>query len=158
MKARLPTLLLALAGVALLAFWPRPEEADVVGAKARRAAVRAPAIQAPASAPAKATAGPAVRFADLDGDLFPAQTWRPPPPGPKPVKPPPPAPPEFFFGYFGRWLEGGKEVYFLKQGDQVMRVRVGEVVAGAWRLDRVEADGLVFTYLPLNMAKTLRTK
>ncbi|MDD4880268.1 MAG: hypothetical protein PHX10_01715, partial [Gallionellaceae bacterium] len=113
-----------------------------------------------AGTPATATA-PAARFASLAGNLFPNQTWQPPPPKAKPVvapPPPPPAPPGFPFAYSGRWLEGGDERVFLSQGETLLRAGVGDVVAGQWRLDKLEEGSLVFTYLPLDMQKTLRTK
>lgn len=150
MKARAILLALALLAALLLAFWPQPdEEYAVVGAAAR----------------SRPPAGPAagVRFVPLAGDLFPAQTWRPAPPRPRPIAAPapqpepPPAPPDFPFDYAGRWTEGSGEVIFLEHGDRLFGVRPGDVVAGAWRLDRMEAAGLVFTYLPLDMEKILRT-
>jgi hypothetical protein len=159
MNGRSLVLILALAVTALLAFWPMPEDEAGLVDPVRKSHPAAARSGGAAAAPAKAE--PVVRFAVLDGDLFPSQTWRPPPPKAKPVKPlppPPPEPPEFFFSYFGRWVEAGKEVIFLKQGERLMRTAVGEVVAGQWRLDQVGPGGLVFTYLPLNMQKTLRTQ
>lgn len=158
-------LLLAAALVATLALavWP-PGEAGVRAAGPVTQARATSAVGATA-APAEASAKPAAsepRFPKLGGNLFPSQTWRPPPPPPpkvKPVPPPPPPPPEpppFPFAYFGRWAEPDKEVVFLKRGEQLMRVKAGDVINGAWRLDRVDRGGLVFTYLPLNMQKTMR--
>jgi hypothetical protein len=162
MNKRVVLLIVALIVTVLLAFWPQPEEQSRVVEPKHRVQSSAAKLSHPTTpSTAQKQVEPPVRFAELDGDLFPSQTWRPPPPKPRPVKPlppPPPAPPDFFFSYFGRWLEGGKEVIFLKQDDQVMRTHIGDVVAGQWRLDQVEAGDLVFTYLPLNMQKTLRTQ
>ncbi|MFA5082770.1 MAG: hypothetical protein WC474_09515 [Hydrogenophilaceae bacterium] len=159
MSARRIVLVLALLAALLLAFWPQPKEAGVVE-PAHRAARSGAAVSTGGPRPAVASA-PVARFASLTGDLFPSQTWQPPPPKARPIvapPPPPPAPPGFPFAYSGRWLEGGEERVFLSQGETLLRVKSGDVVAGQWRLDKLEEGSLVFTYLPLDMQKTLRTK
>ncbi|MDD5391046.1 MAG: hypothetical protein PHD37_17045 [Gallionellaceae bacterium] len=154
MKPRHLLLALALAATLVAAFWPRPQEAEVVGAvaKARTTQARvAPAADAhdPQHAP---------QLGAMRADLFPAQTWQPPPPPPAKrveLPPPPPMAPPLPFQYLGRWKEGGKDVIFLDQGSRVLQARVGDTLAG-WHLDQVGDDALVFTWIALNMQQTLR--
>lgn len=156
MNVRQIVLVLALLAVLVLAFWPQPEETGVIEPVRRAGAPASHAV--PAAGPTQ-TVG--VRFATSTGNLFPTQTWRPPPAKIKPaapLPPPPPAPPEFPFSYSGHWLEDGVDRVFLSQGENLVRAKVGDVVAGNWRLDKMEEGSLVFTYLPLDMQKNLRTK
>lgn len=86
-------------------------------------------------------------------DLFQPRSWNPPPPPPpaqdKPLAPPLP------FAYLGKKHDAdGWEVY-LAQGDQTVIARGGAVIAGAYRIDRIEPPSLVMTYLPLNQAQSL---
>lgn len=113
-----------------------------------------------------AAASPPPRFPIGGADLFPAQSWLPPPP-PAPPKveapPPPPQAPELPFKFVGRWAEaeakdGGNsavESVFLTQGEQVVILQVGQTRA-SWRLDSIDAQGLHFTYLPLQQQRQLR--
>ncbi len=105
-----------------------------------------------------APAEPAVRFAASGPDLFPPQSWKPPP-APMPVvaapPPPPPQAPPVPFKYLGRWDAGEGESIFLAQGDRVLAIRVGQSVA-QWQLDSVDASGMNFTYLPLQQQRQLR--
>ena len=88
-------------------------------------------------------------------DVFPAKSWYVPPPPPKPVPPPPPAPPPLPFIYMGKLLEGDKLTIFLTKQDRHYAVKAGETLDGAYRIDSVTAQQVVFTYLPLNMQQTL---
>lgn len=150
-----------LAATVLLAFWPQPDDqVEVVGVAARQDGASRANPEAGRETEKTMTTGGHARFPVLKRDLFPAQTWRRPVAAVKKPEsvapPPPPAPPEFPFTYSGRWASGGKEVVFLGREDDLTRVASGEVVAGQWRLDKIEPHGLMFTYLPLNMTKTLR--
>lgn len=151
MKPRRMMLALALVATLAAAFWPRPREAEVVGAVAR--VPKAPLAGHDARDPL-----PASRLGAMRADLFPAQSWQPPPPpqSKREVMPPadltaPPLP----FEYLGRWREDDKEVVFLAQGSRVLQARVGDVLAG-WRLDRASDDAIAFTWIALNMQQTLR--
>ena len=88
-------------------------------------------------------------------DIFPAKSWYVPPPPPKPVPPSPPAPPPLPFNYMGKLLEDGKWTVFLTQQDQNYAVKAGDTLDGTYRVDQVEAQRVVFTYLPLKMQQTL---
>jgi hypothetical protein len=165
MNARQRWLALALAVTVIVAFWPERgddvDEGEVVQAeKPRQPAVAKAAKPAGPGLPGPKAPEGLERFAaKADGDLFPSQTWVPPPPPPpkvKPLPPPPPSPPPLPFSYLGHWAEAGQETFFLAQGDRVDQVRQGDVIAGSWRLDEVSPSQLVFTYLPLDMTRTLR--
>lgn len=157
MKPRQAILVLVLIATLAAAFWPADEpEFSAVVEPARRAA---PAVAAAPAVPVAAPAPAAPRFGPtMAADLFPAQTWAPPPPPPvPPPPPPPPAPPPLPYKYLGRWIEAGRETVFLATGNAVVGVHGGETLAGGWRLDEVARGRLVFTYLPLNLQRTLGT-
>lgn len=95
------------------------------------------------------------RFPKGGSNLFPAQSFRPPPvPVVLPPPPPPQAPP-VPFRYLGRWLEGGVDHVFLAEGDQVRVVRRGDRL-GPWRVDDLRTDSMTLTYMPLDQQRTLR--
>lgn len=128
----------------------------VVEAAPRKAA---PVSGAPMSPPpGKAVAAVAARFAAGGPDLFPLQSWKPQPaPAPVVVAPPPPPPqaPPVPFKYVGRWDADDGATLFLAQGEQVVTLRVGQALA-QWRLDSINANGMNFTYLPLQQQRQLR--
>jgi hypothetical protein len=169
MNTRQRWLALALVVTVVAAFWPAQEDdvGDIEVIKAGRSGSPRPAPTATPDSRAGKGASPAVmaepaaRFvAAKAGNLFPRQTWAPPPPPPPPppVMPPPPAPtpPPLPYSYLGHWTEAGKITFFLAQGDQVHQISKGAVLAGVWRLDSVSTNRLDFTYLPLDMTRTLR--
>lgn len=88
-------------------------------------------------------------------DVFKAKSWYVPPPPPKPVPPPPPAPPPLPFKYMGKLLDGGNLTVFITKQDRNYAVKAGDTIEGAYRVDSVEAQRVLFTYLPLNMQQTL---
>jgi hypothetical protein len=122
----------------------------------RPAAVGKSAPAAPASEAGK----PAVAARAFDtGNLFPVQSWRPPPPPPPPPTPPGPPPepvaPPLPFKLLGSWQEGGVTTYFLADGSQEYSLSKGQS-AGPWRLDEAAPGRLTFTYTPLNKTQTMR--
>ncbi len=159
MNTRQRWLAVALVAVLVASFWPASEDTVEVVERSR------PSPDVPAATP-KATepgaaarpTGPvasAERLPRMKADLFPRQTWVPPP---KPVvrpPPPPPSPPPLPFKYLGRWVEDGRLTVFLMQGEQPIPVKQGEVLSGNWRVDEITARSVVFTYLPLDMQSTL---
>ncbi len=165
MNARRVVLLTALAATLAAVWWveqraAQEDEFDVV-TSVRRAAPPTGATQTPVAP--QAVAGSAgltpereARFQALGPDLFPIHSWQPPPPPPpEPPPPPPPTAPPLPFQFLGRWQDGGEEVYFLAQGQQMLSLKQGDTV-GSWRLNETAPDRLVFTYLPLNERRTLR--
>lgn len=55
----------------------------------------------------------------------------------------------------GRYVEGGKAVYFLQVGERNVVARVGDKVGDDYHLDSDGPKGLTFTYLPLNQQQVL---
>ncbi|MBT0962721.1 hypothetical protein [Denitromonas iodatirespirans] len=115
------------------------------------------------AAPARASRAPAqgVDLAPLAAarpafaDTAPPVFGVPPPPPPSarraadaaPVRPRAPAMP---FSYVGALTEAdGQRTVFLLDGDRLVTARVGEVIAGRYRLDTIDEHGLSLTYLPL---------
>ena len=85
----------------------------------------------------------------IASDLFPPQTWVPPP------APSQSAAPALPFGFGGRYVEAGRIVVFLTEGERMHSMRVGETINGNYRLDAIEAQMLHLTYLPLNIRQSL---
>lgn len=162
MNPRQATLLVLLAATLAAVWWVGQEEDDM-GDQPEVAAVDRHAPK-PAAVSSKLATTPVVK-ADEDSrfpaggpDLFPGTSWRPPPP-PAPVvaapPPPPPMAPPLPFKYVGRWADERGETVFLDQGNRVVDARVGQRL-DQWRLDRIGADDLGFTYLPLDQQRQLR--
>lgn len=177
MQPRHIVLALLLAGTLAASFWPREEggNEDVVEAVVRPQPQSSSPSHARQQPPAPLTpvslAQPDVQVAGNEGgaprfamgemvDLFPAQSFRPPP---KPVRPapvlppPPPMAPPVPFTFVGAWTENGRETVFLERGSQLITTHAGETLPGGWRLDAVSPEGLTFTYVSLNQQRTLRT-
>ena len=157
MRPRHLLLAAALLATSLLAWRAVDEDGTEIVEPVRRAR------PAPVAAPAltvdrPGTARPAFR-AEVDADLFPAQSFRPPPPPPpKAPPPPPPMAPPLPYQFIGQWTENGLDTVFLGQGDRVFAVRKGARLDGGWHLDELRPGSLLFTYVPLNQQKTLRTE
>lgn len=159
MMTRQRWLAAALVATLAAAFWPADEDTieGVVRSEPRRAQPAAVSRPVAAEAPAQ-TVAPVVsaeRLPLMQADLFPRQTWVPPPKPIIPPPPPPPAPPPLPFKYLGRWVDDGRLTVFLVQGDQPIPVESGQVLPGNWRVDEITARSVVFTYLPLDMQSTL---
>ena len=88
-------------------------------------------------------------------DIFKAKSWFVPPPPPKPVPPPPPAAPPLPFKYMGKLVEEGKLTVFISNQERNYAVKTGDTIDGAYRVDSVDPQRVLFTYLPLNMQQTL---
>lgn len=158
MNMRQRWLAAALVAALVAAFWPAGEESVVEGT--RNAPLRELPAAAPQAGPGEAPVRPsgpvsAERLPRMQANLFPRQTWVPPPKPIIPPPPPPPAPPPLPFKYLGRWVEDGQSTVFLVQGEQPIPVKPGQVLAGNWRVDEITARSVVFTYLPLDMQSTL---
>lgn len=99
-------------------------------------------------------------------DLFPAQTWAPPPP-PATVDPAPPRPPPLPFTVSAQWryenqakivvLRGNGSQYTLCNRCSVPgRIVPGKMLDAHYRLDKLTDTTVVLTYMPLKHASTLR--
>lgn len=98
------------------------------------------------------------------GDPFAVLSWLPPPPPPppppapapppKPVEPVAPPLPFVFVGMLERGAE--KSEAFLAKGETLFVVSVGDKLEGnTYRVDALNANELILTYLPLNTPQTL---
>jgi hypothetical protein len=87
------------------------------------------------------------------GDLFGPRSWQPPRAAPKPLPPPPPPPPPqappLPFAYMGRWIENGATIVYLQRQNQNYVVRQGDTLDGVYRVESIDDNAMVLTYLPL---------
>ena len=74
-----------------------------------------------------------------------------------PAAPPPPAPsaPSLPFTFLGRMVDSDSTVIFLSKQDQSYIVKINSVLDKDYRVDMINNDQVVFTYLPLNIQQTL---
>jgi len=97
---------------------------------------------------------------DSVNDPFTVSSWLPPAPPPPPPAPPapaaPPTAPPLPFGFVGT-LGGdtGRSQVFLSNGDRLLIASPGDVIEGQYRLEKIAATSVVFTYLPLNEKQVL---
>jgi len=95
------------------------------------------------------------------GELFAGRTWAAAPaPPPKPAvvalaAPPRPVAPPLPFTFLGRMVEDGKAVVFLGRGKDGLAAKVGDTVAGKYRLESLSDTAVTFVYLPLGTKQTL---
>jgi hypothetical protein len=95
--------------------------------------------------------------------LFSRGSWFVPPPPSKPapvVAPPPPPPPtapDLPYTFLGKYSEGDLQLVILSRGNRVITASRGDVLENMYRIDRIEANNVIFTYLPLNTSQTLAT-
>lgn len=147
-------LLLTVSGCAWL-FWEDTPDSPL---SAPTAVVATPAATAPASTAVNA---PAAMI-----DLFPAQTWTPPPP-PTPVDNSPPQPPPLPFTVSAQWrFENQSKIVVLRgNGTQYTlcnrcavpgRIVPGKMLDAHYRLDKLTDTAVVLTYMPLKHVSTLR--
>ena len=76
----------------------------------------------------------------------------------KPEPPPPPAPPmapPLPLHYLGRMQDSTAELLFVSFNGDSIALKTGDTVAGSYRLDRINNNMAVFTYMPLNQTQTL---
>ncbi|MDR1935079.1 MAG: hypothetical protein LBS49_05795 [Candidatus Accumulibacter sp.] len=96
--------------------------------------------------------------------LFAPMSWAPPrvesapveaiaAPVVEPVETPtaPPLP----FLVLGRYMDRGRSFVFLQYMDQNLAVAVGDTIADAYRVEKLEGNTLMLRYLPLNELQTL---
>jgi hypothetical protein len=173
------SILFAALAATLLAAWFAPEdEGDVIApASARTSAPRATPAAVPVAAqvapPLPADAGLTIvpRVPDDEmGNLFGSQQWQNPSPlKPKEARQPvvsasarkaaataaAASAPELPIRFLGRFIEDGKVAFFLQVGDSNVIARIGDKVGDHYRLDSAGAEGLTFTYMPLNQKQVL---
>ncbi len=101
-------------------------------------------------------------------DLFPAQSWLPPPPPAQPASPAAPQAPPMPFSVSAQWryLGQSKIVVLQRQGgvrytlcqrcSLAGHIRPGATFDKDYRLDKLTDTQVVLTYLPLRQVTTLR--
>lgn len=143
-----------------------PSTASPLRAQGQLAELRTPAAAPPVpsrDAPLQAEPVHAEpeRQAAPRADLFAAHSWYvappppPPAPPPAPVAPPPPMAPPLPFAFLGKLQEPERLRVFLVRGERAYTVSEGDVLDGAYRVERVTDTQISLTYLPLNQTQTL---
>lgn len=100
-------------------------------------------------------------------NLFPSQSWLPPPPPTPPPSVSPPAPPPQPFTVAAQWRFKGQSKIVVLQGKQARytlcnactvegRIRPGTVFEKDYRLDTLTDASVVLTYLPMRHVITLK--
>jgi hypothetical protein len=69
----------------------------------------------------------------------------------------PPSAPPLPFVYIGRYVEGQRQVVMLMKGDQLLLLAQGDTIDDMYRIERITADRIELTYLPLGMRQSMRT-
>jgi len=87
-------------------------------------------------------------------DPFQPMAWYVPP-RPQAARPPRPQAPPVPYKYFGKMLEGDVPHAFLHQGDRVIVVEVGDVLANNYRVESIAPETVSLTYLPLGTRQTV---
>lgn len=100
-------------------------------------------------------AGAREKFSEESTDLFPARSWRPPPPPVEAVANAAPVAPPLPYVYTGRMEEQGRSVLFLSRQQRVLLAREGETLDGSYRVDHITPWSVEFTYLPLKQKQSL---
>jgi hypothetical protein len=93
------------------------------------------------------------------GELFPSQSWAPPPRKPAAAAveaaPPAPVPPPMPYRVAGRVVHDGVAQVVLAKGDRVLTVREGDTLDDGYRVESIGPKGVTLVYLPLNMPQQL---
>lgn len=125
------------------------------------------------AAPKPATTTPAAPDNDLPAqastpvDLFPSQSWLPPPPPAAPTQHATPQAPPMPFTVSAQWRYQGQSKIVVLQGQGVRytlcqscsvagHIRPGATFDKGYRLDKLTDTRVVLTYLPLRQVTTLR--
>lgn len=158
MKPRQIALGLSLVATLSATWWAAQQESQPD--KARPAAERRHAPSLPRSVIATAEASsafqplPARTALAPEGAHFAAPlSFRPPPP-PPPAPLPPQAPP-LPFRFIGAIDDAGERSAMLMDGNRLHIVRSGDEIDSRYRVERVDAAAIEFTYLPLKQRQIL---
>lgn len=152
----------------LLACWFAPDDESTVIAPAQARTIAAPTVIAPLveAAPLLPEIRPRGDEDDL-GNAFAKQTWQSESPkkvmtAPEEVPAAAPAKsaarsgaPELPIRVLGRFVDDGKEAWFLQVDERNVVAYVGENIDERYRLDSADAGALTFTYLPLQKKQVL---
>jgi hypothetical protein len=126
-----------------------PEAVSANPAPAQAAAEKGLLAQLPAREP----------IGRRQGELFPSQSWAPPPrpaaAAPKDLPPPAPTPPPMPYRVAGGVVHDGVAHVVLAKGDRVLTVREGDTLDDGYRVQAIGAEGVTLVYLPLNAPQLL---
>lgn len=91
---------------------------------------------------------------EVRADIFGPHTWQPPAPkiSAAPAAPRPPAMP---YRFAGKLLQEGKLQILLAKGDDVIPVREGDTLDGAYRVESIGEAQITLLYLPLKHKETI---
>ena len=135
--------------------------------RAAQPAIRAASDVAAAAPTPAASASPHGNRAEAipgeTGQPFTSLSWvAPPPPPPRPMvvvapPPPPPVAPPLPFTFVGLVEKGTpKPQAFLSKGDELLVVSLGDLLDnGAYRVESVSANQIVFTHLPTSTRQVI---
>lgn len=66
-----------------------------------------------------------------------------------------PSAPPLPFRFMGRYTEDGRPAVFLLQADQTWVAQEGEMVAGNYKVERIDSNSIHMRFLPLNVLQVL---
>ena len=145
---------------------PARLDAEGAGESERRSAVTAGSAPAAVNDPDVARARARLEPRDTAEpirDAFAPRSWAPaavePPRAPVAQEPSAraaPVAPPLPYRYLGQLSEQGRTVVFLARGEAPVAGSVGEVLDGAYRIERIGEAAVEFTYLPLNERQVLQ--
>ena len=145
--------------VAATAWAPLPQDDDAPAATA--SGTQSPAVRNEPSSHASLLAQLPEResIGRRRGELFPAQSWAPPPrraaaPAVEAL-PPAPTPPPLPYRVAGRVVHDGAAHVVLAKGDRVLTVQQGDTLDDGYRVEAIGAQGVTLVYLPLNLPQQL---
>jgi hypothetical protein len=112
------------------------------------------------------TVRPRLREATDDSRLFNSTSWTPPPkpailvaqPIAVPTKLPTPLPevaPPIPFRVLGRYEDAGETTVFVQFNEQNLAIKVGDTVAGKYKVESITANNVGLLYVPLNQPQSL---
>jgi hypothetical protein len=87
-------------------------------------------------------------------ELFGSQSWQPTAPKVAAAPAAPVAPP-MPYRFAGKLLQDGKLQVFLAKGDEVVSVRAGDTLDGAYRVQSIDDARITLLYLPLKHKETI---
>lgn len=90
-----------------------------------------------------------------DTDPFARRSFAPKRAAIAPEAPPAPSAPPLPFQYIGKVIEDGKLEVYVSHGDELVSIARGKKIGAEYRVDKVTASSITFTYLPLKMQQTL---
>lgn len=93
-------------------------------------------------------------------NLFAAYDWNPPPvvqipPTQKPAPPVAPTAPPLPFSFVGLLEQQAKPTVFLAKGENLLLVSAGDVIDETYRVEVINANEIVFTYVPLKQKQSI---